>query len=1018
MKIIKLTMKAFLTYKEEITIDFTTINQNGLFLISGPTGSGKTSLYDAITFALYGKASGSHRDQSHFRSGFADDREETFVELVFEHHGILYTIRRSPKYARINRKTDMPAKATLIFDDQIVDGVSEVTKKVESILGIDVNQFKQIVMIAQGEFTKLIYASSEEREKVLRHIFHSEQLMNFEYLLKDKTNALKKSYMNLNVSLNTLFSTLAFNQEFKSKHNDFHESYIEDAINENEILKHEYETKNNEYIIYNHEYEQLHQLYTKQSMINKRINDYKKLKKEYDECLKDFSYYESLHNDLLQIDKIEEQKEFLLDYNRVQKEIKSLTSSLEKLQKDYDKTLELYNHYTKEYALIPMFQKDKEELLLKLKDVEKLKKNKEEYIIIRNEYDSINKNYLMMKNDCENSEKQLEIMNNRISNDKEKVLSLNIIEYKINELEQTTLKQNHTRTLLHHLSDYYNESHVYNENYFECAALYEQHHKEFVQYEDRYKKELDKFKRQQAGLMALSLKEGEACPVCGSLHHPMKAKLYEKVYSVNELDEMALKVDELKGKDDELYNQLLDKNNQMKEIVFKIESIKNELGIDNEINKELIVRLLFDIENRIKKAKDEYRTLSDEKEYLNKLNKGLKDREQRLIEYNEELKNKYNQLNHYQDIIIDYKVKLSCFDESLIDNDYEAMYKTILLDIKTITSKIESITKQYHYYSSLQTKEKEKLSLLQQSLNDNNNLYHKYDIQYNEMIKNTFLTVELFHHYLNLSKNKSQLSKQYNDYHMHINHLKMSLERNEDIKDQELYDLSSLENELKSKKDEVALILENKSKLLSQYEFNLSIINDLKKDYQKNKKILQQYSLYEDLYAMASGKNGMKISFERYVLSYYFERILEFANIELLKMSNGRYRLYRKKEVKGNARQGLDLSVLDYETGMLRDVQSLSGGESFKAALSMALGLSSMIQNYAGGIELNTLFIDEGFGSLDHESLNVALSVLMNLQSENKVIGIISHVEELKERIQTQILIEKKDKGSLLKVVS
>ena len=158
------------------------------------------------------------------------------------------------------------------------------------------------------------------------------------------------------------------------------------------------------------------------------------------------------------------------------------------------------------------------------------------------------------------------------------------------------------------------------------------------------------------------------------------------------------------------------------------------------------------------------------------------------------------------------------------------------------------------------------------------------------------------------------------------------------------------------------------------------------------------------------------MSFERYVLSSYFVLNFEFANVELLKMSQGRFALYRKQDTKGAKQQGLDLSVLDYETGMMRDIQSLSGGESFKAALSLALGLSAMIQSYAGGIELNTLFIDEGFGTLDSESIDQALSVLLVLKIDNKVIVIISHVDELKERIHTQIVVEKGKMGSTLHI--
>ena len=202
-----------------------------------------------------------------------------------------------------------------------------------------------------------------------------------------------------------------------------------------------------------------------------------------------------------------------------------------------------------------------------------------------------------------------------------------------------------------------------------------------------------------------------------------------------------------------------------------------------------------------------------------------------------------------------------------------------------------------------------------------------------------------------------------------------------------------------------------------EMSFSVSDIQTMIQEYeQEHRTGMDVKEISRILYDYTSGKNPLRMSFERYVLSAYFEQILEFANIELLKMTQGRFALYRKKDVKGVKQQGLDLSVLDYETGMMRDIQSLSGGESFKAALSLALGLSSMIQNYAGGIELNTLFIDEGFGTLDHESIDQALSVLMDLKNDHKTIGIISHVDELKERIDTQIIVEKGQQGSSLHI--
>ena len=239
--------------------------------------------------------------------------------------------------------------------------------------------------------------------------------------------------------------------------------------------------------------------------------------------------------------------------------------------------------------------------------------------------------------------------------------------------------------------------------------------------------------------------------------------------------------------------------------------------------------------------------------------------------------------------------------------------------------------------------------------------------------------------------------------------LEKELEHKEYI---ELDEVSLKVDELKKEKDNLLKVYHHTKMKL---ENNQKIYRRLKDEYKNNEIILKRYQNYLHLSDMTSGKNPLKLSFERYVLSFYFENILEYANIEFSLLSQGRYQFIRKQEVKGNSKQGLDLSILDYQTGMEREVQSLSGGESFKAALSLALGLSSMIQSYVGGIELNTLFIDEGFGSLDSDSLQNALECLIEANDESKLIGIISHVQELKDFIRSKIEVIDSSNGSRIK---
>ncbi len=1018
MKLIKLKMKAFLTYKDEVCVDFEEINKSGLYLISGPTGSGKTSLYDAITFALFGKASGSSRDQSHFRSGFALDSDDTYVELEFMHHDVIYNVKRSPKYQKTNRKTELPAKAILTYNNQCIEGPKEVTKQIETILGIDVNQFKQIVMIAQGEFTKLIYATSEEREKVLRHIFHSESLVKFEMILKDKTRELHEEYKRLNQTLTARFSSLSFDEQFMSAHQLFHESYIQDAIDENKTIYDNIQTYNIQYEQLDSKYIQDHQRYLLDKELNERIKEYVLLQDEYKECLKESDYYNQVKSDLKYISLVESKNEQFNELQRLKKELSDLNKEIIEYNESYHNDMLLKESYLKEYNSIPLLNKEKEQLLLKQNNLNKEKEKKEHYLSLIQTKTKLLNDFEELSLEYEENRKGVLSYEANINRDKETVSKISTLEVIIQNLEVNAELKNKRRTQLHELSDQHNNYHLLNEDHLEHMNRYLSFHDNYLMKENKYKEENEKFKRYQAGILASSLKQGDPCPVCGSTHHPCYASLQDDILNSQELDELSRQLDILKQQDNELYQEVVDKNNLKKKAEYKIESLKNELDICEDITKQLIVSLLYGIENEIKESKKEYNQYKDELKYLKTLKSGLSKREEKLTNMTIKLSMYENKLNEIKENIVSHDALLNEFDCEAVHIDYDSLLKECCEKINELDCSIRLIDNNYNQLSREIVKKEEIINRLKLSVEKMSNQIHERDKEINDYIVLNFKDYEQFMHYRNKLSDKEKHTKQYNDYHLRRSHLELNLSRiNDEIKNKQIKDLKEDEVNLNLIKEQLTSLLSMKSKLENQYETNSHILDEIQKDYLKNKDVLKEYTLYKDLYDIASGKSGSRISFERYVLSYYFERILDFANIELTKMTNGRYYLLRKTQTKGNSRQGLDLSVLDYETAMVRDVQSLSGGESFKAALSLALGLSSMIQNYAGGIELNTLFIDEGFGSLDNESLNVALNVLMNLQNSNKVIGIISHVEELKERIQTQIQIEKKEKGSTLKII-
>ena len=400
------------------------------------------------------------------------------------------------------------------------------------------------------------------------------------------------------------------------------------------------------------------------------------------------------------------------------------------------------------------------------------------------------------------------------------------------------------------------------------------------------------------------------------------------------------------------------------------------------------------------------RSLEQDTLLLKQQNQYLQDMQQQLIDKEKSmslLQQQYLQLEK------DYH-----FDQN---QDISSVLTQQQNDFKQLEKHIETIENQYHQCQENLSVYTHQLTQITQQLQLLDKEKDKAQLLYQQFIQDCFKDEKQYLYYQEHMQDIESQKQTYQNYFIQLEALdKQKTLLEEKTKDYQLCDLVQEKQQLDDlllKRDQTYT---KYHEILYVFQQNEKILKQLEKDYLNNQSIFEKYTLYQDLYDQTVGKNPLRMSFERYVLSTYFEQILEYANIELMKMTQGRFALYRKKDVKGVKQQGLDLSVLDYETGVMRDIQSLSGGESFKAALSLALGLSSMIQNYAGGIELNTLFIDEGFGTLDHESIDQALSVLMDLKNDHKTIGIISHVDELKERIETQIIVEKTNQGSTLHI--
>ena len=1013
-------MSAFMAYKDLTVIDFEQMHDHGLYLISGPTGSGKTTLFDAITFALYGEASGSHRQSSYFRSDFADAKEETYVELTFELHQQLYTVKRSPTYYREGYKT--PKAAQAYFDDghQMIEGIKEVNAKIKELLGVDVRQFKQIVMIAQGEFTKLIYANSEERERVLRHVFHSESLVVFEELLKEKVRTHKDAFHLSSQNLSSRFSMLQLNEDFMKTHQEFHPSYIEDAKIENQKVNEQLLEKKKIYEKAKTCYDDFSKQYYQKEQQQQQLKELKDVTQQYLNLQSQKEKMNLLKHDLEQIAQIKNHqlcidhyKQSQTNYQQACQQKQSVEQKLLLLQKQFT---QLQTQYSKRDD----YKQKKDQLFL---EIEKTKQALEKYLLYQKQtqqYQQVQKQYQSLQEDYQNLQERYEKLENRIQRDQDNVNRLPVLELELEQNEKNVKEINNKRVMIHELSQFYDEWKSLQDRHYDLSVIYQKKQKEYETISQRYRHEDELFRRQQAGILAKDLQENEPCPVCGSTHHPQLATLASSVLSSRELEKLSKQVETANQQQQAAYQEVYQQNELVQQMQTRIEMLKKQLDIQDELSKEVFIRLLSDIVQIIDEREKTYQKKYTNVIYLKKIKRSLEkdvvllhQQNQYLIEIQKQLTDKEKQMTLLQQQYTQLENEYH-FDQqqdiSLLLSQQQKQWKHYEQQMNIIETQYHQCQKDISVYTHQLEQIHQQIEALKQQKQE-------ATLAYDQFIQDYFDNEETL---MNYQKRMTEIESQrdaYQNYLIQTEALGKQKKLLEDkTKDFKACDLSQEKQQL----DQFALERDTTytayHEVLQIYQQNEKILKQLEKEYVQNQDIFEQYTLYQDLYDQTAGKNPLRMSFERYVLSAYFEQILEYANIELMKMTQGRFALYRKKDVKGVKQQGLDLSVLDYETGMMRDIQSLSGGESFKAALSLALGLSSMIQNYAGGIELNTLFIDEGFGTLDHESIDQALSVLMDLKNDHKTIGIISHVDELKERIDTQIIVDKGNQGSTLRI--
>ena len=1046
MKPLKIVMSAFGPYAGKVDLPLHLLGNEGLFLITGDTGAGKTTIFDAIAFALFDGASGSVRTVDTLRSDFANSDTKTYVELEFLHKGLEYKLTRNPKYERPKKSgtgfTNENADATLhLPGGQVVSGNNKVTDKIVDLLGLDFKQYKQIAMIAQGEFLKLLLAESNERAGIFRKVFNTDIYLRIQEVLKRREKDLRanceerirsilqfmdgilcdkdhRDYPQLTelISKRSVHGSeqimgllKALIAEDKSSLDQVKKQAEEAAMS---IMAKASELKEAEYV--NRAFSELETAQTLLGELQQKADEMELnemsaraadkalhgVKPREDSYLREKRGFDELSSSMqllretiaTQTPKVEELYTALITEQQLEPIRVRLASDIIKLTEalpQYDKVEKLKQSKNKQQKTLQTVENSLASLKI---EMERLVDSKEQLSKERDELSDVETRFIEGKNSLANLG-ALETSTNNIAAGIKAVQKM--------QLEYARLQ-----------NTYRNAEKLYN------AA------------NDEYINKENSFFREQAGILAETLQDGQPCPVCGATEHPQKAKPTADAPSEAVIQSLKVQRDQKQQIMHLTSKKASDKNTQIetsKTHLFQTAQQVFERDIPEELS-----QLELRVQSELAKTtvnKQEQTTALRILQVQNARKLECQEQIRQVEETIQQTEAAYTlQAGHKGEL----EVTLSALNSELVTLQSVLDYPSIEAAKQTIADTKDKLDESNRVLQKTENAYRENKG----ELDSNNTLLRDQELRMeavSEALKKAkadyiseyqdygFLDETSYHAALLTEQRLAELNKYISDYRDAFKSTISEIARlSVETKDKQPKDTAKVleqQNTLLREKESLDKKIQG---IVSRLQTNETIAKASIKGDAERRQLEKEFLLVSNLAKTANGElaGKQKLAFEQFVQASYFNQIIAEANKRLSVLSNGRYELLRKESATDHRSQsGLELDVLDNYTGKIRTVKSLSGGESFKASLSLALGLSDVIQSYAGGVEIDTMFIDEGFGALDAESLEQAIMTFDSLTSGNRLVGIISHVSELKDRIDKQLIIKKGIVGSTIDLV-
>lgn len=913
MRPITLTMSAFGPYAAKTVIELDKLGTNGLYLITGDTGAGKTTIFDAITYALYGEASGNTRDVNMFRSKYAEPSTPTEVELTFEYAQKIYTVRRNPEYDRPKARgegyTTEKANAELHYPDgRVVTKLKEVNKAIVDIMGIDRSQFTQIAMIAQGDFLKLLLASTEDRKKIFQKIFRTQCYYQLQERLKQQTGDLAKDYGKIGDSIRQYINGIACHPDDvlmlevdKAKKGELKNTeavqLVEKLIKQDDAAQQKV-------------LERIGELDKQKQKITAQlaVAENRKTTEEKQEKAKENLALETQRQKTLETEKNEAAAH--------QSEVQKAVEAIAKLEAQLPEYAEMQKKQTERTGL----QKNLKEVAQKIKTEEETAEK-------------------LARSITEFKAEQASLQNAGAAQAAQKA-----------EKDRLAEQQKDLEALKEEYAAYQKLEADQKKAQADYAQKSEDSGQKRAEYERKNKLYLDA----QAGILAETLTEGVPCPVCGSLEHPHPAQKPENAPTKQELEICKAKAEEAEKATQEA-------SSKASTCIGQVDASRKTLQAHGQ--KWLGTDAIEEIER-----------LCCEKQQQTAA--ALQKAEQQLKEIEKQLGRK------------------AALDQLIPQKEEE----------------LEQCKNRRGSYEAQQAGDGAKLQAAEKRLKElAEKLSYPSEAEANQALQQLREQKEAW------GKAIQETQKAYDECEKNLAALKGTLEGyQKTLQGMEKVDVQAVLAAQAEADQQKAAWQAQKNEISDRLAVNGPILENLRPQISQMEETEKRLQCVQALSDTANGRlsGKEKIMLETYIQMTFFDRIIRRANVRLMVMSGGQYELKRRVNAENNRSQaGLELDVIDHYNGSERSVKTLSGGESFKASLALALGLSDEIQSSAGGIRLDTMFVDEGFGSLDEESLEQAVNALVGLTQGNRLVGIISHVSELKNRIDKQIVVTKEKSG-------